>query len=367
MNPTASLTLRAIDLKDKPARFAVFRALFLGDLLMTIPAFRALRHRFPRAEITLIGLPWTRSLMPYLARYLDRFVEFPGFPGLPEMEVVPERTAQWLQAQQAYGYDLALQLHGDGSVTNGVVAALGARLTAGYALPGDERLSLSLPAHSDGNEVLRWLRLVEAVGAWARGTHLDLPLRTEDKHNADALLSALQAGTGPVVGMHVGAKARSRRWPTEKFAELGDRLIDHNGARVVLTGSAGERDLTGSVARTMCHPVLDLAGLTELGTFAGVISRLDLLITNDTGASHVAAATRTRSIVLFGPEPPERFAPLDRARHTIIDSAKAAPAGTPLEAALQWLPVDCVFQTCQAVLRHALRPVGAGASVGAFN
>lgn len=112
-------------------KIAVLRALFLGDLLCATPALRALRERFPAAEITLIGLPWARELVDRLDT-VDRLLIFPGYQGIPEAEYHPERTAAFLAAARAYGYDLAIQMHGDGGITNGFVAELGARHTLGY-------------------------------------------------------------------------------------------------------------------------------------------------------------------------------------------------------------------------------------------
>ncbi len=354
MNPH---TLPAPAVLDaEPQRIAIFRALFLGDLLMAVPAFRALRCRFPQAEITLIGLPWARGFVPRISHYIDRFVEFPGYPGIPEVEVVPERTERWLAEQQAYGYDLALQMHGNGSITNEVVSRLGSRVTAGFACQGDERLTYSLPASDTGHEILQWLTLTDLLGAPRQGTHLDLTVTPEQKREADALLAQTPGSWGPLIGMHVGSKAANRRWPPEKFAALGDALAERHGARLVLTGSEDERELTERVAWSMRYPVLDLAGQTGIGELAAVLARLDLLVTNDTGASHMAAATRTRSVVLFGPEPPERFAPLDRELHRPIDSSKLL--GGDRETALHRLPVETVLSMCDEVLSRLLAASG---------
>jgi ADP-heptose:LPS heptosyltransferase len=345
-----------VTLSPEPARIALFRALFVGDLLMTVPAFRALRCRFPDAEITLIGLPWARGFVPHVSHYIDRFVEFAGYPGIPEIEVDPARTARWLAEQRAYGYDLALQMHGDGTVTNALVAELGARVTAGFARPGDRRLTYSLPVEHDGHEILRWLTLTDYLGAPRRGARIDFPLTPDQERRADRLLAGAAGGSGPLIGLHAGSKAENRRWPPEKFAVLGDELVERFGARIVLTGSEGERPLTASVAASMRRPALNLAGRTGIGEFAAVLARLDLLVTNDTGASHMAAATRTRSVVLFGPEPPERFGPLDRNLHTCIDSL-ALLGGDP-ETVLRRLPVEPVLAECRKAL--AGRPALSG-------
>jgi ADP-heptose:LPS heptosyltransferase len=135
------------------------------------------------------------------------------------------------------------------------------------------------------------------------------------------------------------------------------------GARLVLTGGPDERHLTQAVRDAMGVPALDLTGRTDLGTFAALIARLDLLVTNDTGASHLAAAARTRSVVLFGPSRPERWAPLAATLHTALDAAALSGAPVDCQTALAALPVHLVLAACGGALNHARTvhpaPVGA--------
>jgi hypothetical protein len=95
----ADLDLRAVSVK----RVAVLRALFLGDLLCAVPALRALRRRFPQAEITLIGLPWAEEFVRRLPALVGRLLPFTGYPGIAEVAQCPERTATFLAEARAYG------------------------------------------------------------------------------------------------------------------------------------------------------------------------------------------------------------------------------------------------------------------------
>src|SRR2546423_15716073 len=89
-------------------KIAVFRALYLGDLLVAVPALRALRARFPEAEITLLCLPWAQAFVQRFQQYLDRLVIFPGYPGLREDGGSPDDIARFIAEQRAYSYDLLI-------------------------------------------------------------------------------------------------------------------------------------------------------------------------------------------------------------------------------------------------------------------
>jgi len=338
-------------------RIIILRALFLGDLLCAVPAFRALRRRFPEAEITLIGLPWARDLIDRLP-YLDRLVLSPGFPVLPEVPYDPDRTEAFYARCRGEGYDLAVQLHGSGRTTNGLVAAMGARAAIGFGVEGDERVTATIPWVEEESEVLRCLRLVALLGADTTDPAIEFSTTTGEGGNACALLGALPVSRGPIVALHPGAKEPRRRWPVQQFAALGDALSARYGARIVLTGGPDDRPLGQAISRLMRVPPLDLTGRTDLGTFAAIIARVDLLVTNDTGASHLAAATRTPSIVLFGFSRPERWAPLDRALHTVIDAVTLGGMVRDPETALFDLPLGPVLAVCRQKLAVADNATG---------
>lgn len=354
---------RPAPLADEVRSVVVVRALFLGDLLMATPAWRALRRRFRHAEITLVGLPWAEEFVARVPHLIDRFVPFAGYPGLAELPYEPERTAAFLAAQQAYGYDLAIQMHGDGTSSNALVAQLGACATVGLARPGDDRLDVAVPYDDAANEVQRCLAVAAALGAPAGDTRLELGITAQDEAWAEALLGF--SNGGPLIGMHLGAKDPARRWPPSRFAALAT-VLQRQGASIVLTGGPHERLLTVEAASLLDAPALNLSGQTDLGSFAALVRRLDLLVTNDTGASHLAAAMGTPSVVLFGPTRPAQFGPLDGRRHRVVDAVEFAPAGCDGAQALAQLPVRPVFEAAMAQLAHrdaaplSQRAVGGG-------
>jgi ADP-heptose:LPS heptosyltransferase len=117
--------------------------------------------------------------------------------------------------------------------------------------------------------------------------------------------------------VHAGAQLPSRRWPAERFAAVADALVGE-GCDVLLTGSAGEAALLQQVQRAMRRPARSLAGATSLGVLGALVERAALVVCNDTGVSHVAAALRTPSVVVASGSDVERWAPQYRARHHVV-------------------------------------------------
>ncbi len=317
----------------QPDHIAVFRALQLGDLLNAVPALRALRAAFPAAQITFVGLPWARSFVKRFHHLLDGFISFPGFPGLPEQEPDMQAFPAFLHQVQDERFDLAIQMHGSGTITNHLISFWGADRCAGYYQAGhfcpDEDTFLQYP----DQEPERWrhLRLMEYVGIPLQGDRLEFPLHAEDWRE----LEELRAGFGierDFVCIHAGARKPERRWPPENFAAVADGLAAL-GYQVVLTGSHDEEHLAASVAGHMKAPAVNLAGKTTLGGLAALLSTSRLLVSNDTGVSHVAAAVRAPSVILFSAPDHDRWAPADRQLHWTIQDASHVPAEEVLEQA----------------------------------
>jgi ADP-heptose:LPS heptosyltransferase len=302
-------------------RVAVARALAgLGDLLCLVPALRALRQGLPHATVTLVGLPPGLLLLERFPWLVDDFLAFPGFPGIPEGGTPDSACLAAFPAEaQARRFDLALQMHGSGTVSNRFTLLLGAERAAGFFPPGgdcpDPEWFLPYPEHEP--EVRRNLALVTELGLGTGEERLELAVTAADWRDLAAIDEARALRHGAYACVHPGASIAGRRWPADRFAAVADALA-RRGLEIVLTGTAAEAEVTHTVASLMRRPALDLAGRTSLGALAALLAGAAIAVTNDTGTSHLAAALETPSVVVFTGSDPLRWAPLDRERHRAL-------------------------------------------------
>lgn len=309
--------LRSILAVPKP-KIAVFRALQLGDLLVCIPAIRALRKSYPNASITIIGLPWQKILLERFPQYFDEFISFPGWPGLPEQSFDATSILTFLKTMQEKKYDLLLQMQGDGSIVNEMIMLCGARQCGGFysSLSFKPNTELFVEYPNYGNEIYRMIKLMKFYGIKIDGDELEFPLYESDYQEVDNLQIGLEQNR--YVCIHPGANDPERRWPVENFVQVGD-LCARLGYKVVLTGVINESYLTKKIAHLMKYPSIDLAGKTTLGGLAALIKKAKMLICNNTGVCHVSAALKIQSTIILLKADKERWSPLNLHLHQTID------------------------------------------------
>jgi ADP-heptose:LPS heptosyltransferase len=322
-------------------RIAVFRALRLGDLLCAVPALRALRAALPHAHITLIALPWAEQFAQRFAKYVDEFIPFPGHPAFPEQAVREYNIPRFYQAMRARHFDLALQMHGSGEISNGIVSAFGARVTAGFVADSARMSDRFLPYPASGLEPRRLLQLVQFLGATPQGDHLEFPLDEQDKCELEAAGITGGLREGSYICIHPGASTLEKCWPLKRFAEVAERLHREFQLPIVLTGSPQEAELVATVAGQMRVKAINAAppssiGLS-IGAMASLLSRSRLLVCNDTGVSHIAAGLKLPSVVIFSTADMRRWAPVDQDLHRCIRDPQGRKAAKVVSLARQLL------------------------------
>lgn len=309
-------------LGHRPRAIAIFRAIKLGDLLCAVPAFRALRASYPEAHIALISLPWAEEFAACYPQYVDEFIAFPGWPGLPEQPVVPEKTVAFLQAMQDRKWDVMVQMQGNGTLVNAMLGLCGATVLAGYYLPdvSSEQWAadkgLFQPYPEKKHEVLRHVGLMNFLGIETQGDALEPPHPAIGSPEIKLLSAQSEGFVQEYVCIHAGGIS-GRRWPEVKFAAVADALAEQ-GYAVVLTGTKAEEPIIEAVRRLMKHPAISLAGQTNLASLTGLLKKAALVVSNDTGVAHLAVACQTPSVVVFTSADPAEWGPLNTDRHRIV-------------------------------------------------
>lgn len=308
----------------QPERIAIMRALpGLGDFLCFIPALRALRAAWPNSELSLISLPHIQPLAHRFAHYVDELLVFPGFPGISECPVDRSGLITFLTATRGC-FDLALQMHGSGEMSNHFVDLLGAKKVAGFFAPGQycPNPTTFLPYPAREAEINRHLKLLSFLGIPAQGTELEFPLLDSDLEKLLELPEATILEPGRYVCLHVGASKTDHCWSPHCFAVVADELACL-GLQVVFTGTAAEQERVETVRQSMRYDAFNLCGRTTVGTLAALFSGACLLISNDTGVAHLATALHTASVVLFmNAAAATSWSPFDRPHHRVIKEVR---------------------------------------------
>lgn len=305
--------MRVKDLKN----IGIFRALQLGDMLCAIPAIRALRHACPGARITLIGLPWAASLPGRFPHYFDDFICFPGYEGLPEQEPATSAYPSFLEEVRRREFDLLLQMQGNGSIVNELLADFGAKKMAGYFKdhpPAGQEYFIRYPDH--GYEAERHLLLMRKLGITARDARLEFPLLEKDFQELQQL--HLPVEKKKYLCIHPGSRDMKRQWHPKYFAAIADHYL-HEGWPVIITGTQDERYIALEMIKYMKGIPINMTGRTSLGAVALLIRDALGLVCNCTGVSHIAAAMRTPSVVISMDGEPMRWAPQNKTLHRVTD------------------------------------------------
>lgn len=304
---------------------------WVGDAVMSVPALRELRRLFPRARLTLATRPWAEGIFAGVD-FIDDFLVTGDGSG--RMAAVLREAREW----RARRFDLAVLL--PNSFAPALVAALArVPLRVGYATQGRTPLlthRVGVPEwRGRRHEVFYYLQLVaelerQLYGASAIEEHepnISLHVTEERSYEARHILHDFGVRSHcPLVAICPGStNSRAKRWPAERFAAVGDLLYEKLDANVVLVGAAEEVGISEEVARHMRVAPIVLTGRTELAQTAAVLKASDLLVTNDTGPAHVAAAVGCPVVIIFGPTNPVTTRPFSDAAEVVRRPPDCAP------------------------------------------
>lgn len=303
----------------EPQRILVIQPSWVGDAVMATPSLRALRERFPNAQITYLCRRYVKAMFTGLS-FVDRVLTY-------RTGKTPRRTGKGMlrlaRRLKRGKFDMAVLL------TNSFKTAMVCKLAGIPRIVGYDRDSRGflltdrlLPYKSNGKFVPSpiihyYMGVAQYLGARSRDLHMELAVTDAERARARLVLERcglspdlekpLAAGRPPLIMINAGAQyGAAKCWLPENFAAVADRFVRELGATILLSGTSRERRILDAIQRHMTHAAVDLSskGLT-LGALKEVVRRCDLMITNDTGPRHIAAAFDVPVITIFGPTHPE--------------------------------------------------------------
>jgi heptosyltransferase-2 len=278
-------------------RILVLRRRALGDLLLTLPAVRALAESYPEAKVDLLVdvplVPVVRGLS-----YVHDVIAF------PDRASTPRRRGRALLALFAavrrQGYDLVVDALGTPRTAQ-LAWWSGARVRAGFAIRGRAWAYTVTVPRSDRHRPVymrdAYLELVAAVGA----TTTDRSFAPAGGELAEPLPLDPEAGarTGPRVALAPGATWPAKAWPLERYAALATRLVDALDARVTVFWGPGEEAHADAIVAA--EPRVRKAPGGDVAALARRLRAHDVLVSSDSGARHVAVGAGLATVGLFGP------------------------------------------------------------------
>ena len=295
-------------------RLAVILPSWVGDCVMATPVYRALRNGLSKAKITGIMRPGLNEILAG-SNWFDEMItcDMKGAAGVM-------RTAQAIRKNRPEGVVL---------LPNSFKSALAARLSKtkiriGYARDGRGWLLTHRCQPPSKNSPISAVDYYADLAVFALGVdasaidhHLELHTTEGERAAADRMLHDVK---GAFIVLNPGANRADKRWPAHKFAAVADQLVSSHGLSIVISGSPKERDIVDAVLNAMKHresAINLLDGSVTLSSLKAVIERAALVITNDTGPRHIAAALGVPVITLFGPTD-HRWTTLHGAREKLM-------------------------------------------------
>jgi lipopolysaccharide heptosyltransferase II len=289
---------------------------WFGETLFATPFLRLLRTLRPNAFLATLGWPQCRDILLHNSR-VDELLDYDE----PRLRWRPWTLWPLLATLRARRFDAAFILRRSLSRTALLaLAGIPERIGFDNAKRG-WLLTRRIPvAPEPRHKASAYLPLLEAVGG---SSSLDGPyeyvVTEEERRSAQALLHEQGIGDNrPFVILHPGANWPHKRWAPERFAQLGDRLVAMHHVQVVMTGQAGDVALAESIRQMMREPVTMLVGRTTLRQLGGCLEQAQLVISNDTGVLHLAAALSRPVVALYGPTSPALTGPLGHPTRTIV-------------------------------------------------
>lgn len=262
----------------------------IGDMVVSTAAIKALKIAYPQAMITVLASAKNHEVLKGNP-YVDEVIIFRGL-------------INFIQEIRPRGFDLAIDLFLTYELKQAWLAYLsGARYRIGFAGGGREIFfNLSSPNPSSNKKMAEHLLdIVERVGVASRGCKPEIFLTKEEVNQGKEAFARMGIGEGDLkIAIHPGAHYPSQRWSGRKFGEVAKRIGENFKAKIILLGAREEKNIVAEVKEVAEGKVADLSGV-PLRTLMAIVKGCDLLLCNNSGPLHIAAALGVPTVSMVGP------------------------------------------------------------------
>ena len=297
-------------------KILLIRLSSLGDIVLTTPAIRAVRAHFPDAYIAMLVAKQSAEILRENP-HLDEIITFDRLAKNKDTGEMLRIIRHLRERKFTMAIDFQRKFRTEMLM---------------YFSGATERIGkgrfCTVRVHEQGNKhaTADYFDMLHAAGIPAEDQRLELFLSEfEQLDAAQRFDTAGVADGGLKVGLFPGAGWKLREWMPERFAAIGDRLVEHFNANVLIFGGPKEAELVQTVANLMNAPAIPFAGNLQVRELAACLEKCDLFLTNDTGPMHIAAAVGTPTVSLFGPGNHIRFQPLGTSHQTIRHAVPCSP------------------------------------------
>jgi ADP-heptose:LPS heptosyltransferase len=300
----------------------------LGDVVLSLPALRAIREQFPHARITVaVGKPGAPIVD--LSGYADATIVVDRVALRDGWKVLSLfRIGRIVKEVRRARFDFVIDLHSL-SETNilGFLSGSPKRL---YARRPGRSLDILANFHPKPPEdyrptkhaVDRYLDVLIPLGIKDAPRIPRLKTRAEDDAAIEQMLKKEKANmNAPLVGLFPGAGHPDRRWPLARFVELAERLVRDDEMRIILFAGPEERGMVKEMRAAFPRNVIIFDRLT-IPQLASALARLSVFVSNDTGPMHIATAVGTSVVALLDRPTPNSFIPVEEERHRVVYSRR---------------------------------------------
>jgi len=284
----------------------------VGDIILSLPAFRAIKDSLPRSQVTVFADAYTKDILERIP-YIDAVVPY----GKDSSFL---KKAKQVKKLSYNSFDLALDLTCDYTFEGALWTWLsGAKFRAGYDTwkRGFLFHQPVMPPKGVIHAIDEILNVAQSIGLKTKNKNLKISASKEDTDTVKKFLRDNNVKSDMLLtGIHPGGYYPTQRWLTERFAEVADKLVEKHKARIVLIGGPKEEKIIQQITTRMTIQPLVFVN-KPLGDLLALLQSCHLLICNNSGPLHMATALGTMTVSTMGPTLPERWWPQGKG-HIVI-------------------------------------------------